>query len=662
VAPDAEAGGGVSAQALPAATLANGLPGATNFVPNNVDPVRSSGAIGTYFDVTLAAAGTTTLGTAVTVDRFSILSQPARLNITSAGSLTSLIDVTHAAGIVQVDGRLTSRGDYLLLGGGLFGSGRIDAPFLTSVTGAIAPGTPGDVGTLTLGGNLVLSSGSGLAIDLAGGGVSDRFDVVATSRNAQGAPTNGSANLGGTVMFTPTRAVRAFDRYTILTAEGGISGGFLAPSALSAILQPQFVYTANAVQVQIAANPYSTVINQASGVQRAYAQLLDTSRGTGGNLPEIFGILDLQNAATIQATLEALAPRAEALGAAVGRTALDNNIGLVRDRMQGLHPGDLGGRLAYYGRPLQFAALGLGGTGAAQPAMFSLSDLAGQPEVGSARLPETMSGFVSAGYLEGDSAPLPGTLTAAGRDTFDGFFVAGGLETEVGHGGAAGFALSYTKLDGNTRTGAQQARGSLFAANVYGKQQLRGFYVDAQATAGALSQSTLRDASLPGQTITLRSSGDALALAGEVGVGTMFGQSVQIGPRVAARASLIDFSNGAETGGSTALAYTRKNYRSFEGRAGLVLSGTGAIRPNATATFVHNFVNRRNAFAATFVGSPSGTNAIFDLPGQDRDWVELSGGLAADVGRLELSIAVDTSIGRADISNRTYRGSIRMRF
>ncbi|MFY8047605.1 MAG: autotransporter domain-containing protein, partial [Erythrobacter sp.] len=53
------------ASTLPAPTLANGLVGATNFVPNNVNPVVSADparrVAARYFDVTLANAGTTTL-------------------------------------------------------------------------------------------------------------------------------------------------------------------------------------------------------------------------------------------------------------------------------------------------------------------------------------------------------------------------------------------------------------------------------------------------------------------------------------------------------------------------------------------------------------------------------------------------------------------------
>ena len=88
------------AAVLPAATLANGLPGATNFVPNNDDGDRLTGTAPRYFDVTLSATGTTTLDTAVTVDRFAIAGAGAALDITAAGSLTSLIDINQLTGAI----------------------------------------------------------------------------------------------------------------------------------------------------------------------------------------------------------------------------------------------------------------------------------------------------------------------------------------------------------------------------------------------------------------------------------------------------------------------------------------------------------------------------------------------------------------------------------
>ncbi|MBA3942674.1 MAG: autotransporter domain-containing protein, partial [Sphingopyxis sp.] len=266
------------AAALPPATLANGLPGATNFVPNNSDPVRTAGTAPRYYDVTLSANGLTTLsGASVTIDRLTLATGVASLQIDAGASLTSLINVNHFAGFNTVNGTLTSVGDYSLFGGGLLGSGRINTPFLTSITGQIAPGTTTTIGTLTVGGNIVLSSGNTLFINVGANGTSDVLAAVANGTST------GTANLGGTVNFSPVAGyqLKDGDRYTFLTAAGGVTGSFTGAN-FSAILFPKLSYTANSAIMEVEAGLYSTVVSTTSPVQNAYAQLLDQSRGTTG--------------------------------------------------------------------------------------------------------------------------------------------------------------------------------------------------------------------------------------------------------------------------------------------------------------------------------------------------------------------------------------------
>ena len=231
---------------LPAPSLANGLPGATNFVPNNVNSVRATGAAGRYYDVTLRNAGIVSLNSAVTIDRFTIVGASSQLTVNTGASLNSLIDITHSTGIVQNDGTITTGGDYLFTSGLLSGNGRVNTTFLTSVLGNFAPGTLGTVGTLTIGGNLVMASGSTLVIDIGAAGASDRLAAAANGTST------GLANIGGRVIFSPSSGniIRANDLYTFLTAQGGITGTFTS-SALSAILTPQLIYNANSVQARI---------------------------------------------------------------------------------------------------------------------------------------------------------------------------------------------------------------------------------------------------------------------------------------------------------------------------------------------------------------------------------------------------------------------------
>ncbi|QNQ10441.1 autotransporter domain-containing protein [Sphingomonas alpina] len=648
---------------LPAATLANGLPGASNFVPNNIDPNAATQTNARYFDVTLSAAGTTTLDSAVTIDRFTMTSADAKLNVGTGGSLKSLININQLDGLVTNNGLITSVGDYFLLSGGVTGSGRFNAPYFTSATGIFAPGTTGTAGTLTFGGNLVLSSGTHYFIDLGSNGVSDKIAVVATTFNGA-TPTNGTVSLGGQLGFAimPNSVIRSTDVYTILTAEGGFADlNRFSPntSPLSAILgAPRITYTPNAVQVSIDVGKYADLAT--SPIQRAYAQLLDQNRaGTGQTFVNLYGPLDLQNAGTIRATLEGFAPRAEALNYSIGTVAVDNMARFYRDRLNSLQPGELGGTLALVGQPLKLAALNMNG-------------MLGQPEVRSdagdtvlqeGKLPETVSGFIAGGYLNGDSSPMPTAVPLGGRNQFDGYYLAAGLETELSEHAVAGFAFSYSKVDGDTAIAGQTARGALYQGTIYGKvESVSGIVLDGVASAGLFATRTERTAAILATTYRLEAKDQSLALSAEIGLGKNFdlGQ-LKVGPRVSLRASRIGFDRVAETGGGPALVYDRENLDSLQARAGLTASAKGTFRPYLSAYYVHDFANQPAAFGANFVGGV-GPNALFAMTGEDNDWAEIGGGIAFGSDKAEFSVGADTTLSRSDVANQSYRASVKLRF
>jgi len=644
--------------ALPAATLANGLPGATNFVPNNVDPNAATHINARYFDVTLSATGTTTLSSAATIDRLTITSAGAKLTVASGGSLTSLIGINQLDGLVTNDGVVTTA-DYLLLSGGIAGAGRFNAPFFTSATGMIAPGTIGGIATLTFGGNLILASGNRLLIDLAANGVSDRVAVVTTAAGT------GIANLGGTVGFAPVAGytIRSGDSYTILTSQAPLTGSFAAPTALSAILTPKFTYTANAVQAQIAAGLYADVVAN-TPIQRAYAGLLDRNRSNYGSLSELYGILDLQNGATIRGTLEGLAPRAEPLKRAIGTVALDNMSRFYRDRLSTMNvTGGLGGSLSLIGQPTEVASMIANSMPGAPP---QASDAPTTTLPG--KLPDDMSAFIAGGYLNGRSSSLPGALPGGFHDRFDGYYVAAGIEKAVDDRSALGFGLSYTRQDGTTAAVSQAARGDLYQGTLYGKTEFAGgVTLDSQISAGIFQARTDRSVGVAGTPYRLRSRDNALALTSEVGLGKTFDlAAVTVGPRLALRASHLDFTTTAERGGGPALQFDHSDFESLQGRAGLTLgpgtsSGGTILRPYASAYYVHNFRDTPGTFGANFVGGV-GPSALFGLPGQDKEWGEISAGLTYTSDKLELSVGTDTTVWRSDVSNQSYRGAVKIRF
>ncbi|MCU1386504.1 MAG: hypothetical protein JWL71_5201, partial [Acidobacteria bacterium] len=199
--------GGVSVQGAPGSALGQ--------APNDTAGNAATGIPARYYDVTLAAAGNTTLsGASITVDRLTINGPSAALTIAASGHLTSLIDTKMFAGTMQVDGTYNSTGDFSLFGGLLSGSGTVTAPNTISVLGMIAPGTNGTVGTLTLNSNLVMSSGTTFIADIAPG-TSDKLAVT------------GAASIGG--LLAASFAAGSYTigtQYALIVSTGTLSGTF----------------------------------------------------------------------------------------------------------------------------------------------------------------------------------------------------------------------------------------------------------------------------------------------------------------------------------------------------------------------------------------------------------------------------------------------------
>lgn len=638
-------------------TLANGLPGATNFVPNNSDGVRATGVSARYYDVTLRNTGNTTLSSTAVIDNFTILGAGAQLTVNSAGSLRSLTQINQRTGTIRVDGTIGSVGDYLMESGLLTGSGRVNSPFLTSVLGTIAPGTIGTIGNLTVSGNIVLASGSSLMIDLGPNNTSDKLIVIPNATAG-----SGTANIGGTVQFSPVsgHTIRYNDLYTILTASGGITGKFV-PGTLSAILTPTFIYNPNSVQVRITAGSYANVVGN-TPVQRAYAGLLDRNRGTNYNgLRDLYGFLDLQNAATIQATLESWAPRNETLARSLGTVAVENMNRFYAGRIASMDlSSGFDGSVAMIGKPIQLAYNNWTNVGMNSAAAVA-SDA--QEAMLPTKLAEGTRGFIAGGYLDGHGRSMVTAIPYGDKDNFDGWYVAGGIETEVGENGAIGFGLSYTKMKGTTGGIAQSARGELFQGTLYGKTRTdSNIVLDAQVSAGLFSIKTQRAAVMGATSYDLRSKDNTLAVSTEIGLSKMFGsEALEFGPRVAVRASNIGYTPTIEKGGPMALYYDREDHASVQGLAGLLLTGNGKFRPYASAYFVHDFKDKPAAFGANFVGGV-GPNAIFALNGRDQNWGELALGFTFGGEKVEFSVGADTTIFRKDVSNQAYRGSVTFRF
>ncbi|WP_248312082.1 autotransporter-associated beta strand repeat-containing protein [Bosea sp. BK604] len=145
------------------------------------------------------------------------------LNLTGISGLTG--PTTVAAGRLAVNGSLahstvTVQDGAILGGNGTLGGAIIQAG------GTIAPGN--SIGTLTINGDLVLAPGSIYDVEIAGNGSADRIIV------------SGSATVTGSeVTFTaldPQTSYQRGQRYTLISATGGVNGAFAQVTTTSAFL------------------------------------------------------------------------------------------------------------------------------------------------------------------------------------------------------------------------------------------------------------------------------------------------------------------------------------------------------------------------------------------------------------------------------------------
>lgn len=235
-------------------------------------------------------------------------------------------------GRLIVDGRLGGRleveANAMLAGRGAVGTTRV-AP-----GGIIAPG-PG-IATLTVDGDLTLSSGSRFEVEVdPAGTAADRIAV------------SGIATLGGTVAHIGANgAYRPSSTYTILTAGGGIAGRFDAVTSTYAFLTPRLGYAANTVTLTLDRNDVRFSDVAASSNQRATSAALEGL--AAGN--QVQDAVLMTDAATARGAFDRLSGEFHASL----RSALIQNSGLSRDaaldRLRGPAADQPG--LAFWGRAL----------------------------------------------------------------------------------------------------------------------------------------------------------------------------------------------------------------------------------------------------------------------------------------------------------------------
>ncbi|MDH7638759.1 autotransporter domain-containing protein [Sphingomonas oryzagri] len=646
--------------------VVQGAPGSSGFVPNDTDGDGTSAHPARYYDVTLSADGTTTLsGADIIIDRLTLSGANSGLTIAADANLGTLIDTTQTAGIMTVDGGYVSIGEYYLAGGLLQGNGTVVAPDVISMLGAIAPGRLGTIGTLTVGGNLIMTSGTRTYMDI-GATTADKLVITA---NPFIDPTvedsvTGVGALGGILALAPAKGYH-YDpnrTYTLISATGGLQDQFAAVTELSAILYPVVTQTADTLSVQIRARPYSSVVS-GSPVQDAYAKLLDHSRAGGSLVQAFYDQTDVMALDPLKASLEAAGPFAQQTEVGLTRMQDEAIAKFYRDRLSLLRSGGATEQLAVLGNPLGVVRTGYQ---TAQDVASGLIQAPTNPRQTSVKLPEGVSAYLAGGYLDGSSRPLPNLITGK-KDDLSGWYVAGGIEKQIDERTITGVSASYSHGKGDTVL-SERARSNMFQLAAYGTYSFgNGAFVNATVTGGLLNIKTRRQFTLGDVTAKLHNEENSPIISGELALGyDIKTAGFTLTPMASFRSSHLQFEGGQESGGVGSLTYATRSFNSLQARIGgnIAMDMGGNIHPHVDAAFVHDFKKSSADVLARFTEAQGAGLGYADFGsfGRDQNWGEVGGGLTLVSGSTDIGVSADTVFGRQDLSYQVYRGSVTFHF
>lgn len=632
-------------EGAPNSVFIEGGPGSRNFVPNNIVADPSADIRARYYEVTLAAHGTTKLRDDVTIDRLN-LQGAARLDIRGDGNLKVWGDYTQTGGWLDLSGSLTT-GEALLGKGLLTGDGFFDPTYLTSVNGSIAPGDDfGDTGTLTIAGDVILASGTLSLFDVNRHG-NDKLAVVGDADNL------GIISLGGTAAVINAfgrRSARYGQTFEIITAEGGVENTFDNVVGRIGVLYPELIYGTNDVTARMRATRFSDFFRR-HGVRnpfsRAFGHALDHHRGRSYNdLANVYGLIDVMEAPELNATFQNLS------ASRAGRTTtLDEKQGsamrtLVSDRLSLLGTGyGVAGKIQIIGAPEVFdGRQQITGNMASQTSFAKNYQSSNWNAV---TLPENMSGFMSAGY---DRSSLAFSDNNVGTEQGS-WHIAMGLEFGLNDRTTFGTAFGYA--NGVQEVGGSVANVETNQASVYGNYRLGGnFYVGGQAS---MSYSQIDSNSRV--TAGLSSSNlntNSLAFASEIEAGYNIDvDGLMLTPRASIGYSSYTVDGFRDNAGSLALAVDDISRSGLEAKVGLKLSGSTKLsyasgwsfQPTMKLDYVNRISGNDTNFRVRFLDAEN-VSLLLPIGLQDASYGEIKGGFSFTNGALSFGAAVESRLGQ----------------
>jgi uncharacterized protein with beta-barrel porin domain len=676
---------GVSIQGAPGSTLGQ--------APNDTDGNAATAAPARYYDVTLAADGTTTLnqGDAITIDRLTINGANTSLVIANGGSLTSLIDTSVFAGNFVVNGAYKSVGAVNMFGGILSGTGAVTAPQVNFLLGAISPGTTGTIGTLTINGNLSLGAGSATLID-------------STATTADLIKVNGTAAVGGTLVYAPTTVEQQGASHVFLTATS-ITGAYnSAIDTIAGVLKPSAstITTANgqAEVVTIVAGTFvQTIGSGATTDQKQVGAGLDAARTANfAGMIDLFHAIDPLSDGALAQSLEDLAPdaeRAAPLLSEMETTGIDNMLWQQMGTMGGPNGEGRQAGLHVDSDGLQAALSSASGSTAMSQQLLSIgSSIATNPGGGNDAIPTTgtpaapsqaddsmlmlpngAGGFLSGSSLDGSVAIGGG----GGRADVRGMIIGGGLDMPLESipGMRVGASIGYSDASAVLRASPASLQTDALQGSLYARYDWGANYIaEAFGAYGHQTMETRRIAFVGGAAFGMvgHTSGDTPSagayLGKSIGVPVGTDATVNLIPAVSFQYQSTSIDGFTETGSPAAMSFHGYGADTELARVGLDANVTFDlmdihVTPNVHAFWVNNFGDT-GVLQSSFALAP-GSIMSFAIASRDRSYAELGLGADLDLGEVfgtqaTLSGRYDSTADRGDVNYGAWTGRLSIKF
>jgi outer membrane autotransporter protein len=520
--------------------------------------------------------------------------------ISGAGSL--LVE----AGTTSLTANNTYTGTTTVNGGTLLVNGSIAASALTTVnTGGTLGGTgtvgnttinggtlsPGNsVGTLTVQGNLILTAASTYLVEISAAGA-DRTNVT------------GTATLGGArVVVVPTAGAVGNQRYTILTAAGGVSGTFAASASN---FNTMLSYDANNVYLQLqAALGNTTPLNQN---QQAVAGAINTAFNGGAALPAGFGNLFGLTGAGLANSLTQLTGEAATGTQQSTFSAMDQFLNVMTDPFLGTRSNGVPrpGATGYADdETLAYATKPKGRNPAEQDAYAAMVRKALPRAAFERRWSVWGAGYGGTQSTDGNGAA--GSNDVASR-VYGG---AAGFDYRLTPETLIGFSLGGAGTKYNLANGLGGGSSEMFQAGIYGRHHFGPGYI-AGALAYAWQDVTTDRVALLN---SYRANFDANALSGRLEAGRRYGfGTAGLTPYAAGQFTtffLPDYAEQVVAGTNVfALSYAEKDVTASRSELGLRADTSFAAQDavvtlRGRAAWAHNF-NTDRSISAIFQTLPA---------------------------------------------------------